>query len=53
MRWVEQDLVRAYRPGGLRDIFIDEEDLEQILNAPFKRLPFPGTRSQKPAKESV
>lgn len=53
MRWVEQDLVKAYRPGGLRDIYIDEEDLERVLNMPLKKIPFPGRRYQKAVKQAV
>jgi hypothetical protein len=53
MRWVEQDLIRAYRPGGLRDIYIDEEDLERVLNMPLEKIPFPGRRFQKIAKGAV
>lgn len=46
-RWVDQGLIRAYRPGGLRDIYIDEEDLERVLNTPCEPIPFPGRRYQK------
>ena len=51
MRWGEQGLIRLYRPGGLREIDVDEEDLERVLNMPCEPIPFPGKRRFQKRRE--